>query len=88
MFRFDGGEIVRLKKNLPDLGLESGDCGILWGVYAYDPPFYEATFIDREENEIDASFDEQDVEELMNVDETPFPDILEKFRDSLRSLEN
>ena len=28
-----GGEIIRLKKDHPDRGLNSGDCGLLWGIY-------------------------------------------------------
>jgi len=41
-FRFKGGEIVRLKNDHPDDGLEAGDCGVVWGVY--DGEFYEASF--------------------------------------------
>jgi len=37
---FEGGEIVRLKKDFPDDDLSVGDCGVIWGAYDMTPPFY------------------------------------------------
>ncbi len=71
-FRFNGGEIVRLKKDYPDDGLEAGDCGVVWGVY--DGEFYEASFFRRDGKDNDLMFQEDEVEEVTDIQQTPCPE--------------
>ena len=80
-FKFEGNEIVKLKQDSPDYNLKAGDCGLLWGVYEFNPPMYEATFIDSDGNESDLMFDENDVEEVLNLSDTLY---LERFEEMKR----
>jgi len=86
-FRFWGDEIVRLKQDHPDGGLKAGDCGVVWGVYDFKPPFYEASFFDENGHNTDMMFGEQDVEEVLDIKSTPFPEKLEEVRRILNSNE-
>ncbi len=86
-FRFDGGEMVRLKHDQPEDDLKSGDCGLVWGVYNHDPPFYEASFVDESGEFVDLMFYEEEVEELANPQEAPFIDRLERLRKMLEKYE-
>ena len=78
-FRFNGLEVVRLKYDA-DYGLKAGDCGVVWGVYKGDPPSYEATFINQTGTRADLMFKQEEVDELVDVSEAPFPDRLEDIR--------
>ena len=79
--RFNGTEIVRLKQDYPDYGLKSGDCGVVWGSYVCNPPFFEAAFLNQNGEDIDLMFDEDEVEEVSDIQETPFP---EKLKDMVQ----
>ncbi len=82
-FRFDGGEIVRLR--LARDGVPAGCCGVVWGVYDQTPPVYEATFVDEHGEPEDATFGEGDVEQLSDVDGAPFPERLREIQLTLAS---
>ncbi len=74
-----GLEYVRLKADHPEEGLKAGDCGVVWGVYAFQPegPFlYEATFYDGQGRGIDMMFEEEEVETVVDVAQTPHPERL------------
>jgi hypothetical protein len=86
-FRFDGGEFVRLRNDDANGELKAGDCGVVWGVYAFEPPLYEATFIDRNEAKIDRMFYEEEVEVLTDVQQAPFPHVLEDILARLNAFE-
>jgi hypothetical protein len=79
-FRFWGNEIVRLKKDRPDAGLKAGDCGVVWGVYDMKPPLFEASFFDENGENTDMMFEEQDVEEVLDIKEATFSEKLEETR--------
>jgi hypothetical protein len=77
--RYIGLEIVRLKRDHPDEGLKAGDCGVVWGVYGREPdgPFlYEANFFNERGEAIEMMFEEEDVETVDDVAQTPHPDRL------------
>ena len=76
-------EIVRLKHNHPEDGLKAGDCGLIWGVYKFDPPLYEACFVDEFGEFVDMTFEEEEVEQLDNPQQAPFIERLEHFRQML-----
>jgi len=78
-FRFHGCEIVRLRNDDADGDLKAGDCGVVWGVYAFEPPLYEATFVDRNAIMIDRMFNKEEVDELLDVQHAPFPHVLEEI---------
>lgn len=86
VFRFWGGEFVRLLRDQQDYGLMAGECGVVWGVYDADPPLYEASFCNREGAFVDMMFYEGDVEEVL-VDEAPFADKLKKLVRDLDEFE-
>lgn len=77
-FRFSGGEIVRLKKDYPEDGLETGDCGVVWGVY--DGEFYEASFFRPDGRDNDLMFQEDEVEEVTDIQQTPCPERIKEFQ--------
>jgi hypothetical protein len=79
-FRFDGGEIVRLVRDVD--GVPAGACGVLWGVYDFDPPLYEADFVFAND-EVSLTFNEDDVEEVADVSQAPYS---ERLQGMLRSL--
>lgn len=73
---YDGGEIVRLKNDHPDYGLQAGDCGVIWGVYnvqVFDlhPPVYEATFHNLDSGDSDFMFNAEDVELVNDPEQAP-----------------
>jgi len=81
MFKFDGGEFVRLILEDPVIedpgsGVKVGDCGVVWGVYDAEPPFYEATFVTQSGELSDLMFYENAVELLSDVREAPCPERL------------
>ena len=76
-FRFQGGEIVRLRHDHEDL--KAGCCGVLWGVYDMNPVLYEACFV-HETGETDSMFGDADVDEIVDVSQAPFPERLEEIR--------
>ena len=77
-FRFQGGEIVRLRVERE--GVSEGCCGIVWGVYASDPTRYEATFVDGKGDMTDVEFESDDVDELSDVSLAPFGEKLLEIR--------
>jgi len=85
--RFIGNEIVRLKQDHLEDGLKAGDCGIVWGSYVYDPLLYEAAFLDQYGKDIDLMFDEDEVEEVFDIKETPFPKELKDMRQLFNGVE-
>lgn len=82
---FDGGEVVRLKHDHPEDGLKSGDCGLVWGVYNLDPPFYEACFVDEFGDFTDLQFEDGEVDQLADPQEAAFIDRLEELRRMLNT---
>ncbi len=60
-FVFHGWETVRFLVPRPELGLTSTDLGVVWGVYDFDPPFYEATFRKQDGDQIDVEFYAEEV---------------------------
>ena len=83
--RFDGGEIVRLNHDHPEDRLKSGDCGLIWGVYNFDPPLYEACFVDEFGEFVDMTFEKQEVEQLDDPRQAPFRERLEELRRMLET---
>ncbi len=83
MIELEGGHIVRLKHDPDDDDLRAGDCGIVWGVYDFQPVIYEATFLNRQQQKVDLMFAESEVELLENFDDTPFPEHLREMRQTL-----
>jgi hypothetical protein len=83
--RFSGGEIVRLR--IAREGVLAGSCGIVWGIYDGSPPIYEATFVNQQGEPEDATFEQDDVEQLSDVDVAPFPKRLEEIRRVLTSAQ-
>lgn len=83
---FDGGEIVRLKRDAPDYGLVAGDCGLLWGVYGLEEPVYEASFIDARGEWVDMDFYAHDVDEVP-LDTSPHRERFVALKESLSSFE-
>jgi hypothetical protein len=43
-FKYDEDEVVALTMDYPEIGLHKGDKGVIWALYATEPPYYEATF--------------------------------------------
>jgi hypothetical protein len=43
-FQFHEGERVALKADRPGLGLRAGAEGVVWALYATEPPAYEVSF--------------------------------------------
>lgn len=78
--RFCGNEIVRLLQDHPDDGLKAGDCGVIWGVYDFEKPFYEASFYNRNGDFTDMMFAEKEVEEVLGIDGETFEEKLEQVR--------
>ena len=78
--RFNGGEIVRLRRDHPEDSLVSGECGLIWGVYDHDPILYEASFVDKSGKFVDMRFYEEEVEEVRNPEEVLHIDRLEELR--------
>jgi hypothetical protein len=76
---FQGCEVVRLRKDSRGEDLNAGDCGIVWGVYGSGPTLYEATFVDQSGVMVDKMFYEDEVDELQDVKEAPFPEVLERI---------
>jgi hypothetical protein len=72
LFCFNGGEVVRLKDDHADNHLKAGDCGLVGGIYDFEPPIYEASFGDRFGEFINMMFQEEQVEELTNPQEAQF----------------
>ena len=84
---FASGDIVRLKKDLKDTNLKTGDYGIVWAVYpsyidenkkslAFD---YEGTFWNKRGDYDDAMFEEEDVEKVLKLEETPYSEDMKEF---------
>ena len=44
MFKFQEGDVVAIREDIPSLNLKSGDYGVVWVMYDMDPSAYEATF--------------------------------------------
>jgi len=65
--RFEGGDIVRWKKDYPDDDLKVGDCGVIWAAYPVDPPFYEASIWNDKGEARDISFDDYEVEDTIEI---------------------
>ncbi len=85
--RFEGGEIVRLKKDYPDDGVKAGDCGVVWGVYVNDWLFYEASFFGADGNTPDIMFEDCEVEEaieVIDIQQATYPERIEDFQRWLR----
>ena len=79
-FRFQGGEIVRLRHDMETL--KAGCCGVVWGVYDMNPPLYEACFV-NESGQEDLMFSEQDVEQIPPDKSVPFSERLMQIRNLL-----
>lgn len=87
---FSGLEIVRLNQDHPDEGLRAGDCGVIWGVYHSNPEgpfFYEATFCDENEQDVDLMFDSEAVSLVDDLEQAPFPDHLREVQRLLDAAE-
>ena len=67
---YNGGEIVRLICDPDWSGVRKGDLGVVWGVYATSPPFYEATFLGAED-EYDVPFGDEAVEVVEDLSDVP-----------------
>jgi hypothetical protein len=80
-FMFHGGEVVRLRRDREDV--KAGCCGIVWGVYDLTPVQYEATFVTDGGEQFDVVFEAEDVEEVVDVRETPFPESLRQIKQML-----
>jgi len=65
--RFEGGDIVRLKKDYPDDDLKVGDCGVIWAAYPVNPPFYEASIWNNKGKACDISFDDYEIEDTIEI---------------------
>lgn len=85
VFRFKGGEIVRLREDCEEL--KAGCCGVLWGVYDMQPPMYEACFVDAT-GETDMTFEEHQVDEVHELRDEPFRQRLEEIRQLLSAEES
>jgi hypothetical protein len=59
--------------------LKAGCCGVVWGVYDFEPPLYEACFV-HAIGEADMMFAENDVEEVSQSDLLPFAERLREIR--------
>lgn len=87
---FSGLEIVRLNQDHPDDGLRAGDCGVVWGVYGSNPEgpfFYEATFCDENEQDVDLMFDSEEVTLVDDLEQAPFPNHLRQMQQLLDTAE-
>jgi hypothetical protein len=84
VFRFEGGEFVRLVREVPYTDVRVGDCGVVWGVYELQPPLYEACFVMQCGELSDLMFTEDDVELLRDLNQAP---CAERLREILGALE-
>lgn len=82
-FRLWGGELVRLRVDRD--GVSAGCCGVVWGIYDTAPVSFEATFIDQNGHETDATFEEHHVDLLPAGARPPFPERMEAVRRVLES---
>src|SRR5687768_8432970 len=84
---FNTGDIVKLKKNLKDTNLKTGDFGIVWAVYQYlseknnkvQEFDYEATFWDSRGNDMDSKFEESDAEKVLKIEDVPFSESMKEL---------
>ena len=62
MFKFHEGQSVTLREDRPYLGLKAGDTGVVWALYATEPPAYEVTFGRSDDVAFDMTVTEDEVE--------------------------
>ena len=82
-FTFQGGEIVRLLHDHPDLNLKAGDQGYVWGVYDLLPPLYEADFYGHDGSSKAMMFQAEEVEVINDLQQVRIPEEDIKFYKSL-----
>ena len=63
MFKFTEGACVALKNDSPQLGLTTGERGVVWALYDTQPPSYEVTFRAQDGSEFDALMHEEELVE-------------------------
>src|SRR5262249_54434985 len=93
---FNFGDVIRLKKDLENTNLKTGDYGIVWAIYEYwvneDKTAlgfdYEGTFWDREGNDDDSMFDQEDAEKVLNLEAAPFAEVMKNLLRYLNGKEN
>ena len=64
MFKFHEGQSVALREDHLSLGLKAGDTGVVWALYATEPPAYEVTFGGSDDVAFDMTVTEEEVEEV------------------------
>ena len=81
MTELDYGDIVRLRHDPNEDNLREGDCGIIWCIDNRPPlTHYEASFINRHEQDVDLVFTQDEVELLQDFEETPFPEPMRRLQ--------
>lgn len=91
--RFDVGDIVRLRVDVPHLGFKTDDYGVAWGIYEGltglfegDPIVYEADFVDRDRSGCAHMFADDEVDRVECTEDTPLPKRIEEERRWLLGL--
>lgn len=62
MFKFQEGQTLVLKEDMPLLGLKAGEPCVVWALYATDPPAYEITIRLPNGKELGLMLDEDELQ--------------------------
>jgi hypothetical protein len=74
MFKFHEGQSVALREDRPSLGLKAGDTGVVWALYATEPPAYEVAF----GRSVDVAVDMTDTEDEVEAVDVSAPQAVRK----------